>query len=113
MANNEKDPRVRRGPSEVDLRGSGRREDSAPGTGLQFSVLIARLPKNADEEVRISLDEFRGEKLLDIRIYASFTIARARMPTKRGISIPVEMLPDLLDALQDAVAKARKLSDGD
>jgi len=67
------------------------------------------------EEVRVSIDEFRGHVLLDIRVFADFTPARVRMPTKKGISIQVVQLPDLIKALQDAAATARKLgllSDG-
>lgn len=79
------------------------------GTTPQFPILVARLPKNADEEVRVTIDKFKNHLLLDVRIFADFTAANTPFPTKRGVSIRIGQLPDLLDALQDAAAAARKL----
>jgi len=85
-------------------------DEHSPDTGAdQLPAVIARLPKNADEEVRVTLDEYRGHHLVDVRIFADFTAANVPMPTKKGISIRVGQLPDLIEALRDAETRARQL----
>jgi hypothetical protein len=73
-----------------------------------MSVIIAKLPVD-DSEVRVSLEEFKGVPIVDIRWHEPFTAARALTATKRGIGVPVEQLPDLTAALAEAVRRAREL----
>lgn len=68
-------------------------------------MLIASLEKNASEQIRVSLDEFRGRNLLDVRVFSSFSTGEPT-PTKKGLSIRIEMLDDLLEALTKAKAQA-------
>jgi hypothetical protein len=60
--------------------------------------LIATIKKNATEEIPISLTRYRGYELLDVRIYFEDDQGIWR-PTKRGLTVRLEMLPDLLKAL--------------
>ena len=53
--------------------------------------LIATLAKNASEQVRVALDEYRGTKVVDIRVFADFTAAKVPMPTKKGVSLRVDL----------------------
>ena len=111
MAQNDEKPAGHHphGPSNFDQRCVDQVENKpAPGE-VQFPIVIARIQKNADEEIRVAIAEFKGHHLVDIRIFVDFTAARVPMPTKRGLSIRIGQLPDLLDALQDAAARARKL----
>ena len=68
----------------------------------------AVIPKNSREEVRVCLDEFSGHQLVDVRVYADFNAGpvETRGPTKKGVSLAVERLPDLIDGLQAAKAEA-------
>ena len=84
-------------------------EDSGPGRAPQFPLVIAQCQRSADEVVRVAIDDERGNAVVDIRIFATFTMARALTPTKRGLTVPPEMLPDLIDTLQDAATRARRL----
>lgn len=69
--------------------------------------LIATVPKNAIEEVRVALTEFNGHALIDLRVYADFDgSAGGKRPTKKGISLARERLPDLIKALQAAQREA-------
>lgn len=68
------------------------------------AVLISTIQKNASEQLRISLDEYRGVELVDIRVFASFSAANVAMPTKKGLSIRRDMLPELIEALEAAQA---------
>lgn len=62
------------------------------------------------EEIRVSLTEFKGLKLLDIRVFAEpyADEGQGRVPTKKGISLKVEKLPDLIAALQEAERQFRR-----
>jgi hypothetical protein len=75
-----------------------------------LSLRVAIVPKNAHEDIRISLTEFKGVKFADVRIFAKFAgPAEARGPTKAGVAVPFASLPALITALQAAEAKAREM----
>ncbi len=65
---------------------------------------IATIPKNANERVQIELTEFNGHDLLAIRIYADS--GDSWVPTKKGVTVRVGMLPDLVAALVEAEREA-------
>ncbi|GJE29127.1 transcriptional coactivator p15/PC4 family protein [Methylobacterium organophilum] len=66
--------------------------------------VVAVIAKNAVEEVRVALTEFNGHELVDVRIYASFDDSDAeRRPTKKGISLKREKLPELIQGLEQAL----------
>ena len=60
--------------------------------------LIAQFEKNATEVVRVSLTEYRGRKLVDVRVHYSDDAGEYR-PTKKGVSLSVDVYPDLKRAL--------------
>jgi len=60
--------------------------------------LIAQFDKNATEVVRVSLTEYRGRKLVDVRIYYSDAEGQYR-PTKKGVSLSLEVYPDFKRAM--------------
>ena len=68
----------------------------------------AVIPKNSREEVRVCLDEFGGHQLVDVRVYADFNAGpvETRGPTKKGVALAVERLPDLIEGLEAARAEA-------
>lgn len=72
-------------------------------------LTVATIGKNASEEVRVVLDTFKSHNLVDLRVFAAFSAAAVKMPTKKGLSCRVEMIPDLIAALQEAQEQARAL----
>jgi hypothetical protein len=60
--------------------------------------LISSFEKNALEEVRVSLTEYRGRQLIDLRVYYITAEGEPR-PTKKGVAISVELYPELKEAL--------------
>ena len=62
---------------------------------------VAVFAKNSWEKVHVSLSEFRGRELVDIRIYWSPDGTNWH-PSKKGVSIGIEKLPMLLAALHQA-----------
>jgi len=68
-----------------------------------MSALLATLEKNSAEEIRFNLDEWKGSRYLDIRCWlkpAAFESSAAGTPTKKGIKLNVEQLPELIETLQ-------------
>ena len=69
---------------------------------------IAVIEKNAVEEVRVALSEFCGHELVNVRIWANYDSADSeKRPTKKGVALRIEKLPELIAALNEAQA-ARK-----
>ena len=61
--------------------------------------ILHQFAKNATEEVRVSLTEYKGHKLVDLRIYYEPEGGGERRPTKKGITIDVGLYPELKKAL--------------
>lgn len=70
-----------------------------------MTATIARLPKNAREEIRVELCEFKGHQLLGLRVWTTDT----ERPTQKGLTVSVGMIPDIRAALADAEERARAL----
>lgn len=60
---------------------------------------LASFPKNSREEVQISLDEFNGHDLINMRVWFQATNGEMR-PSRQGLSIRVEQFADLMEALR-------------
>jgi hypothetical protein len=71
-----------------------------------MSEPIAIIKKNSVDEVRVTLSEYRGRHLLDLRIFTELDNSDEKVPTKRGVNLRVEQLPELLQALEQARAVA-------
>ena len=63
-----------------------------------MSQILHQFAKNATEEVRASLTEYKGHKLIDLRIYYEPEEGEERRPTKKGITI-VGLYPELKKAM--------------
>jgi Transcriptional Coactivator p15 (PC4) len=69
-------------------------------------VSVAILTKNSRETIHVSLGEFEGISLCDVRVFA--TADGAPVATKKGISLRLHLLPELIAGLQRAEAEARQ-----
>ena len=70
--------------------------------------LLSTLPKNNFEEVRAALTEYKGTQLFDLRVYTNKQGEPEKVPTKKGISVNVKMLPDLAKVISAACLEARE-----
>ena len=68
---------------------------------------IATFDKNAAQDVRVRFVEHFGHHLVDIRVFATAGAVGPRVPTKKGLSISYEKLPELIAALTDAESDLR------
>jgi len=69
---------------------------------------LATIRKNAVEEIRIELTQFNGHDLLNVRVWTDPRNGGSeRIPTRAGIACRVALLPEIIEALQQAEAEAR------
>ncbi|HDZ25694.1 hypothetical protein LCGC14_1142890 [marine sediment metagenome] len=68
---------------------------------------IYEIDKNSMEKIRIALTEFKGHRLLDIRVYydASETRTPDFKPTKKGITIPIDLVREVKEGIDKALAE--------
>jgi hypothetical protein len=63
-----------------------------------MTQLVDKFGKNATEEVRVALTEFKGYNLIDLRVYYVLPGGEP-VPTKKGITMSVELYPELKEAI--------------
>ena len=64
-------------------------------------ILVGSFPKNNREEVRVSLSKFKGYDLVGVRQWFRNENDELR-PTKNGVTIRVDLLPELVELIQKA-----------
>jgi len=68
---------------------------------------VAVFQKNKFQEVRVGIREFKGNDLVDIRTWTMTQGSEEMVPTAKGVSINISLLPELRKAL-DVVEKELK-----
>lgn len=74
---------------------------------MQF---VRDLEKNKSEIIRVSIDEYRGEKLVNIRVFYKDKEGNWA-PSKKGIAIRLEIFPQLkkvLDEIEEIINDFKK-----
>lgn len=71
-------------------------------------TIISTIPKNAAEELRVTLTEFNGHPLCDLRTFVEYRSTSEIGPTKKGVTFAVALLPTIIAGLQEAEAEARR-----
>jgi hypothetical protein len=59
--------------------------------------LVASFEKNSKEEVRVSVNEFHGRKLINIRVF--YRAGEEWLPGKQGLALGVDRYRALADAM--------------
>lgn len=67
-------------------------------------LIVSRIRKSAANEVWVVLKRYMGKDFCDIREYFLPDNSPDWFPTKKGVSIPLEMLPELVDAAEELAA---------
>ena len=62
---------------------------------------VSVFQKNKFQEIRVGIREFKGNDLVDIRTWTMTQGTDEMVPTAKGVSINIHLLPDLLKALKD------------
>jgi len=70
---------------------------------------IAEIEKNANERIKVELTKYKDHDLIGLRVYYRGSLTgQDWQPTKKGITVRVALLPEIIKALQDAENKAQK-----
>lgn len=64
----------------------------------ETSQLVAQFEKNSKEEVRFSVDDFHGRKIINMRVYYKVDGNEWR-PGKQGLALSVDRYRELADAI--------------
>jgi Transcriptional Coactivator p15 (PC4) len=64
----------------------------------EASQLVAQFEKNSKEEVRVSLDDFRGRKIINMRVYYRSDNGEW-LPGRQGLALGVDRYRDLAEAM--------------
>jgi Transcriptional Coactivator p15 (PC4) len=77
---------------------------------LPEPVIISKFWKNRrrNESVHVSLSEYEGHCLINVRVYCTGADGIDR-PTPKGVAISIRKLPELAQTLAKAEVKAREL----
>jgi len=76
---------------------------------------VCKVPKNSQEIIQFNLEEFKGHKLADLRVYCQDEKG-SMIPTRKGISIPISLWPQFrkgLGKLEQAIIAAGWLDAAD
>lgn len=69
-------------------------------------IHITTIPKNASEEIRITLGEFNGHMLFNARVFFEAKDGTWR-PSKAGLAFRVDRLATFVGAAEEALERAR------
>jgi hypothetical protein len=71
---------------------------------------IARFEKSSYEEVRVDISEWKTQKYLNLRVWINprYEQDGEPKPTKKGITLNIELLPKLIEALKKAEKEVMK-----
>jgi hypothetical protein len=64
----------------------------------ETSQLVAQFEKNSKEEVRLSVDDFHGRKIINMRVFYKADGNEWR-PGKQGLALSVDRYRELADAI--------------
>lgn len=70
------------------------------------------IEKNKREFYRISETTYKGKDLVDLRVFFRSPDKPEGFPTRKGISIPVERLKPVFEALESLIKQKKYSSDG-
>jgi len=76
---------------------------------------IAKIDKNSQEEIIVQLTEFKGHDLVDLRVWTKPLAGEAdakETPTRKGLTVKPDLIPELIEALQEAARTYRASQPG-
>jgi hypothetical protein len=71
--------------------------------------VFAKFPRTATEEIRAGIKEFRGRRYIDFRTYYMDKEGEWK-PTKKGITLPTEFMPELRQAVNAIEAEIEAMA---
>lgn len=69
--------------------------------------VFATIPKNSREHIRVGLSDYKGHRLAFLRVWADKADGTS-VPTPKGLTVAIALLPAVIDALQATSDEARR-----
>ena len=69
---------------------------------MEGQRLITEFKKNDQEMLKVQLQTFRGQEYVDVRAWIHDEKSGEWKPTPKGLTVHVELLPELIAALEKA-----------
>ena len=76
---------------------------------MNYAHVVGSFHKNSQEVVKVTLDEFHGREVVDIRAYFS-DVNGEWQPSRKGITLSIECIPELLEIVR--MAKVTLIDNG-
>lgn len=64
-----------------------------------YGIVVDSFDKNVREQIRVSINEFKGNRYIDIRVFFKAANGREYLPSKKGVTLSDTRYPQLLDAI--------------
>lgn len=78
---------------------------------MKENKLVSEFKKNSREKVRVEFSYFMENELISLRVYFCPDQSQDKwLPTKKGITLNVEHLPELKKAIDRAVKEWQEMS---
>ena len=68
---------------------------------MSDDIVIGQIQKTSTQDLRVALGTYKGRKFLDLRLYIPGD-AVERVPTKKGVTIPISKIAELRTLLEKA-----------
>ena len=65
-------------------------------------ILLAEIERNATEELQIGINEYKGKKYVDLRIFYTNDEGDSWNPTKKGVTVAPDKIEEVIEALEKA-----------
>ena len=65
--------------------------------------ILATIPRNATEQLQISINSYKDKRYLDLRIYYTTDDEENWLPTKKGVTVSPDNLLTLKEAVEEAM----------
>lgn len=69
---------------------------------MKEEKVIHEISKNPSESVRVVLGEYHGKDIINVRVYFQPEGEERWIPTKKGVTLSVESIPELREAIEKA-----------
>ena len=90
------------------MKGSEQRKAKLARRGGDMEKILGEIEKTQSVKLMVRLTEFKGRNLLDIRDFFKPKNGIDYTPTKKGTTIDIGRIPELVTLLEQAEAEALK-----
>jgi len=74
----------------------------------QEARTVATIQNHALDDIRVRRSTYKGGEFVDLRQFIEPNDGTERIPTRKGITVRINLLPELLEALHQVETEARE-----